>query len=78
MRCDSDLQRTFYETEAMLNNWNVKALSRAVDSMLFERTGLSTDKAAVLEKHLEIIRQGGDASYIEDPVAWQREQRQES
>lgn len=51
MRCDTDLKRTFYETEAMLNNWNVDELGRAISSMLFERTGLSTDKAAVLEKH---------------------------
>jgi predicted nuclease of restriction endonuclease-like (RecB) superfamily len=51
LRCDSDLKRSFYETQALLNNWNVKELGRAIDSMLFERTGLSTDKAAVLEKH---------------------------
>lgn len=51
MRCDTDLKRTFYEAEAMLNNWNVDELGRAISSMLFERTGLSTDKAAVLEKH---------------------------
>lgn len=27
------------------------------------------------QKHLLIIAEGGDASYIEDPVEWQREQR---
>ncbi len=67
MRCDTDLKRTFYETQAMLNNWNVKELSRAMDSMLFERTGLSTDKAAVLEKH----RSGSGldiADYLKNPM----------
>ncbi|MFN0035609.1 MAG: YhcG family protein [Saprospiraceae bacterium] len=51
LKCDTDLKRTFYEVEAMANNWNVRELRRAMDSMLFERTGLSTDKAAVLDKH---------------------------
>lgn len=67
LRCDTDLKRTFYETQAMLNNWNVKELSRAMDSMLFERTGLSTDKAAVLEKH----RSGSGldiADYLKNPM----------
>jgi len=45
------LKRLFYETEAMVNNWSVRDLQRVMDSMLFERTGLSKDKGAVLEKH---------------------------
>ena len=44
-------KRIFYETEALKGNWSVRELRRAMDSMLFERTGLSTDKEAVLEKH---------------------------
>lgn len=67
MRCDTDLKRTFYETQAMLNNWNVDELGRAISSMLFERTGLSTDKAAVLEKH----RSGSGldiADYLKNPM----------
>jgi predicted nuclease of restriction endonuclease-like (RecB) superfamily len=51
MRADTSLKRVFYETEAMVNNWSVRELQRAMDSMLFERTGLSKDKEAVLEKH---------------------------
>ena len=45
------LKRTFYETETIKNNWSVRELQRAMNSMLFERTGLSTNKQAVLEKH---------------------------
>jgi len=51
MRADTALKRAFYETETMVNNWSVRELQRAMDSMLFERTGLSKDKQAVLEKH---------------------------
>ena len=29
------------------------------------------------EKHLAVIEHGGDTSYIKDPVAWQREQRED-
>jgi predicted nuclease of restriction endonuclease-like (RecB) superfamily len=48
---DIPLKRVFYETEAVVNNWSVRELQRAVDSMLYERTGLSKDKEAVLEPH---------------------------
>lgn len=51
IKADSPLKRIFYETEAIKNNWSVRELSRAMGSMLFERTGLSKDKQAVLEKH---------------------------
>ncbi len=39
--------------EAIKNAWPVRELQRAMNSMLFERTGLSTDKQAVLDKHIK-------------------------
>jgi predicted nuclease of restriction endonuclease-like (RecB) superfamily len=51
LKADNLLKRTFYEVEAIKNNWSVRELQRAMNSMLFERTGLSTDKKAILEKH---------------------------
>lgn len=51
IKADQPLKRIFYETETMQNNWSVRELQRAMNSMLFERTGLSSDKEAVLEKH---------------------------
>ena len=51
LRADTILKRTFYEVHAIKNNWGVRELQRAMNSMLFERTGLSKDKEAVLEKH---------------------------
>ena len=47
----SPLQRAFYEVQIVQNSWSVRELKRAVDSQLYERTGLSTDKAAVLAGH---------------------------
>jgi hypothetical protein len=51
LKCNSALQRRFYETETIANNWSVRELRRAMDSLLFERTGLSADKEDVLKKH---------------------------
>jgi predicted nuclease of restriction endonuclease-like (RecB) superfamily len=48
---DRPLQRAFYEVQAVKNSWSVRELKRAVNSALYERTGLSTDKAAVLAGH---------------------------
>jgi len=47
------LKRFFYESQAIQNNWSVRELQRAMNSLLFERTGLSTDKAAVVQKHAQ-------------------------
>jgi predicted nuclease of restriction endonuclease-like (RecB) superfamily len=48
---DRPLQRAFYEVQAVKNSWSVRGLKRAINSALYERTGLSTDKAAVLAGH---------------------------
>jgi predicted nuclease of restriction endonuclease-like (RecB) superfamily len=42
--------RTFYETEALRCGWSVRQLDRQVNSQFYERTALSHDKAAMLEK----------------------------
>ncbi|MBK8562983.1 MAG: DUF1016 family protein [Saprospiraceae bacterium] len=51
LKADTPVKRSFYETQTISNNWNVRELQRAMGSLLFERTGLSTDKASVLDKH---------------------------
>ncbi len=42
--------RRFYETEALRGGWSVRQLTRQVDSMFYERTALSRNKAAMLAK----------------------------
>lgn len=49
-RVDSELKRRFYEVEAVKNGWSVNELTRATTTLLYERTGLSTDKAGVIAK----------------------------
>ncbi|MEO6722835.1 MAG: PDDEXK nuclease domain-containing protein [Ferruginibacter sp.] len=50
LKTDSD-KRRFYEIHAIQNNWGVRDLKRAIESLLYERTGLSTNKDAVLKEH---------------------------
>ena len=41
---DDDLKRTFYEIECIRGNWSVRELKRQINSLYYERSGLSKDK----------------------------------
>ena len=64
LRAKEPLERLFYEVETIKNNWSVKELARAFDTGLYVRTGLSTNKEAVVAKfknqkpnhNIEVIR----------------------
>ncbi|NJN85167.1 MAG: DUF1016 domain-containing protein [Leptolyngbyaceae cyanobacterium SL_7_1] len=47
-RIDDRLKRAFYELEAVKSNWSFREMKRQMNNMLYERIGLSKDKAAVL------------------------------
>ncbi|MBF0104441.1 MAG: DUF1016 family protein [Deltaproteobacteria bacterium] len=49
VRLDDPWKRAFYENECLKGNWSVRQLQRQMGSLLYERTGLSTDKQAVIE-----------------------------
>jgi predicted nuclease of restriction endonuclease-like (RecB) superfamily len=48
LKIDEDLERNFYEKQAILENWSIRELKRMKNSMLFHRLALSTDKEGVL------------------------------
>ena len=50
LRAKEPLERLFYEVETIKNNWSVKELERAFNTGLYLRTGLSTNKEAVIAK----------------------------
>jgi predicted nuclease of restriction endonuclease-like (RecB) superfamily len=50
IRVNDTLKRHFYEIETLKNAWKVRDLARAIDTLLFERTGLSVNKEAVIAK----------------------------
>jgi predicted nuclease of restriction endonuclease-like (RecB) superfamily len=49
MRLSDPLKRAFYEIEGIKGCWSVPQLKRQIESLLFERTGLSHDKAGLVE-----------------------------
>jgi predicted nuclease of restriction endonuclease-like (RecB) superfamily len=50
IRIEDSLKRTFYEVECIRGNWSVRQLQRQIGSLLYERTGISTDKEAVVRR----------------------------
>ncbi|MDQ3815982.1 MAG: PDDEXK nuclease domain-containing protein [Armatimonadota bacterium] len=49
-RSRSPEARAFYETEALRDGWSVRQLDRQISSQFYERTLLSRNKAAMLQK----------------------------
>lgn len=50
LRLDDPWKRAFYENECLAGAWSVRQLRLQIESLLYERTGLSTDKRAVVER----------------------------
>lgn len=55
---DDDLKRIFYEIECIRGNWSVRELKRQINSLYFERSGLSKDKA----KLAALAREGAETA----------------
>ena len=62
----NELARSFYETETLRCGWSIRQLDRQIDSQFYERTALSRNKAAMLQKaeHAE----PGDALTPEEAI----------
>ncbi|MEW6686894.1 MAG: PDDEXK nuclease domain-containing protein [Candidatus Edwardsbacteria bacterium] len=67
LKVEEPLARSFYEQEAIQNNWSVRELKRQINSMLFERIAYSKDVKAVMKmaEKGQIIEKPEDA--IKDP-----------
>ncbi|MDB5967570.1 MAG: hypothetical protein JWQ90_20 [Hydrocarboniphaga sp.] len=50
LHLDDPWKRAFYENECLKGNWSVRQLQRQIGSLLYERTALSTDKTAVIDR----------------------------
>lgn len=64
---DDPWKRAFYENECLKANWAVRQLRRQVGSLLYERTGLSTNKKAVIERARKQEPQETFTDLIRDP-----------
>ncbi|MBI5359565.1 MAG: DUF1016 family protein [Planctomycetes bacterium] len=49
IRLEEPWKKAFYENECLRGNWSVRQLQRQIGSLLYERTGLSSNKKAVIE-----------------------------
>jgi len=66
-----DLARSFYEKQAIKENWGFREMKRQIDSALFQRLALSTDKKGVLalaEKGHEVA---APKDLIKNPYVWE-------
>ena len=50
IRIEDPWKRAFYENECLQSSWSKRELQRQIGSLLYERTGLSTDKRALVER----------------------------
>ena len=67
IRIDDPWKRAFYETECLRGHWSVRQLQRQIESLLYERTGLSTNKKAVIERARKQEPQETVADMLRDP-----------
>jgi hypothetical protein len=68
IRIDDPFKRAFYEHECLKGNWSVRQLQRQIGSLLFERAGLSKNKAAVIKRARRQEPQETIADLIRDPL----------
>lgn len=68
LRVEKPEARSFYEIEALQNNWSARELKRQINSLLYERLALSRDKNGLLR----LARKGqeiqGPLDVFKDPL----------
>ncbi len=71
IRMDDPLKRAFYEVETLKNYWSVRELKRQINSLLYERVGLSRDQDGVmaLAKDGELVTT--PAEMVRDPYVFE-------
>ncbi len=65
IRISDPWKRAFFENECLRQDWSVRELQRQVESLLYERTGLSINKKAVIERARKQARGSGPDSIAE-------------
>ncbi len=60
-------KRAFFENECLRGHWSVRQLQRQIESLLYERTGLSGNKKAVVERARRQEPQAAITDMLRDP-----------
>lgn len=67
IRMDDPWQRAFYENELLRGHWSKRQLQRQIGSLLYERTGLSSNKKSVIERARKQEPRETIADMLRDP-----------
>ena len=67
----NNTQRRFYEVECMRGNWSVRELRRKIDSLYYQRSGLSKDKAQLSTKINTAAETLQPSHIIRDPYVFE-------
>jgi predicted nuclease of restriction endonuclease-like (RecB) superfamily len=69
VRLEDPWKRAFYENECLKGHWSKRQLQRQIGSLLYERSALSTDREAVIERARQQAMEtpGQIADLIRDP-----------
>ena len=67
LRCEDDTKRTFYDVECIRGNWSVRELRRQINSLYYERSGLSVNKAKLSDVTQATAEKNEGTLDIRDP-----------
>ncbi len=67
IRIDDPWKRAFFENECLHSRWSVRQLQRQIGSLLYERTGLSSNKKAVIERARKQVPRETIVDLLRDP-----------
>ena len=68
---DNDTSRALYEIECIRGNWSVRELKRQINSLYYERSGLSKDKKKLAELAQSAAEAAEPALVVRDPYIFE-------
>lgn len=71
LQLDDAHQRVFYEAEALRGKWSVRELKRQIATQYYQRSGFSTDKAALAQRAHAAAEQAAPQHIIRDPYIFE-------
>jgi predicted nuclease of restriction endonuclease-like (RecB) superfamily len=71
LKCDDAMKRGFYEIECVRGNWSVRELQRQINSLYYERSGLSNDKKRLAELAHQDAERAEPKLTIRDPYIFE-------
>ncbi|MDZ7847204.1 MAG: PDDEXK nuclease domain-containing protein [Owenweeksia sp.] len=71
MKVDDPLKRTFYEIECIKGSWSVRELKRQINSLYFERSGLSKKPELLSEKLQQTVKPEHPSDIIKNIYAFE-------